>query len=91
MRRSGRTTRIKNFIVDQLLSVGGCIATDHTVFEHDVVPIDSLKHLIISVEKDVHEISNGMINVKYELHHTGGLRFIIFKTEYKTNNHDKRK
>lgn len=32
-RQTGRTTRIAQFAVDQLLSVGECIVTDHIVFE----------------------------------------------------------
>lgn len=32
-RRSGRTTRIANFVVDQLFDVGECIVSDHSIFE----------------------------------------------------------
>ncbi len=31
-RQSGKTTRIINNVIEQLYSVGQCIATDHTVF-----------------------------------------------------------
>ena len=32
-RQTGRTTRIIDFVIEQLHSVGECIVTDHTVFE----------------------------------------------------------
>lgn len=32
-RQSGKTTRIINNVIEQLYSVGQCIATDHTCFE----------------------------------------------------------
>lgn len=84
MRRSGRTTRIKNFIVDQLMSVGGCVATDHTSFEHGVLPLATFRHLIMAVEKDIYEMSNGNLVVKYKIHNsTEGINFIIFRTELK--------
>ena len=34
IRQSGRTTRIIDFTIEQLCSVGECIITDHTVFEY---------------------------------------------------------
>lgn len=35
MRQTGRTSRIINFAVEQLWSVGGVIVTDHTSFEYE--------------------------------------------------------
>lgn len=81
MRRTGRTTRIKNFIVEQLMSVGGCVATDHTSFEQPGVPLDSLRHLIRSVEKDIHELTNGELVVKYEMYTIDNIKCFIFRTE----------
>lgn len=33
MRHTGRTTRIVNFAIDQLLSCGNVVITDHAIFE----------------------------------------------------------
>lgn len=56
MRRSGRTTRIANFVVEQLLSQSRCITTDHTQFETSQYGIDSLKNLISIVENKIFEL-----------------------------------
>ena len=56
MRRSGRTTRIANFVVDQLMSQSRCITTDHTQFETSQHGIDSLKNLISVVENKIFEL-----------------------------------
>lgn len=47
-RQTGRTTRIAQFAVDQLLSVGECIVTDHIVFESVAKPrqLEELKSKI---------------------------------------------
>jgi hypothetical protein len=34
-RQTGRTSRIVDFVVDQLFNVGQCIVTDHIVFEFE--------------------------------------------------------
>jgi len=34
-RQSGKTTRIVNYVIDQLYSVGQCIATEHTCLEYE--------------------------------------------------------
>ena len=85
MRRSGRTTRIKNFIVEELFSVGGCVATDHTVFEHpELNTRTSLQHLIKHVEEAVFKKSNGTLEVSSRTYSMDGVNFIIFKTVFKT-------
>lgn len=84
MRRSGRTTRIKNFIVEELFSVGGCVATDHTVFEHpELNTRTSLQHLIKQVEEAVFKKSNGTLEVTSRTHAIAGVNFIVFKATLK--------
>lgn len=34
MRQTGRTTRIVQYVVEQLYNVGTCVATDHVVYEY---------------------------------------------------------
>jgi len=63
-RRSGRTTRIANFVVDQLFETGECIVSDHYTFEQ-VVRGDSTcnRYLMSLVEKIAHAQSNGEMEV----------------------------
>lgn len=63
-RQTGRTTRIVNHVVNELFSVGGCIATDHTVFEYEKVPLTGLQCFIERVEDLVTLQSRGINKVK---------------------------
>ena len=68
MRQSGRTTRIVNFIVDQLYTCGQCIATDHIVFESPSrVSERNLIHLVDKVKNQVRVNSNGNLRCNYEI------------------------
>lgn len=49
MRQTGRTSRIVDFTIDQLCSVGECIVTDHYVFEYPVAGPSHLQHFISKV------------------------------------------
>jgi hypothetical protein len=52
MRQTGRSSRIADFAVDQLYSVGEVIVTDHTTFEYpNTNTKDSLSHLCDIVKK----------------------------------------
>lgn len=50
MRQSGRTSRIVDFTIDQLFSVGECITTDHYVFEYPDAGEVHLKYFIDKVK-----------------------------------------
>jgi hypothetical protein len=61
-RQTGRTTRIANFVIDQLHSVGEVIVTDHTSFEFPGKDTtSSIKYLIEKVEKLL-EVSSPLSN-----------------------------
>jgi hypothetical protein len=49
MRQTGRTSRIADFTIDQLFSVGECIVTDHYVFEYPSAGESHLQHFISKV------------------------------------------
>jgi hypothetical protein len=66
MRRTGRTTRIVNHIVEQLMGVGGCIATDHAAFENDGFNIQSLEKSIVDKVLDAYNAKNKHSNSKIE-------------------------
>lgn len=51
MRRTGRTTRTIDFVVQQLLETGQCICTDHVAFEYNDCSQHQLKPFIDGVRK----------------------------------------
>jgi len=51
MRQTGRSSRIIDFVIDQLFSVGQVIVTDHIVFEYDKITQKQLTHFIDRVER----------------------------------------
>lgn len=66
MRRIGRTTRTANYAVEQLLSVGEVIVTDHTVFEYPEANTKyNLRHLVELIKQrvDSSEIENEFIKI----------------------------
>lgn len=70
MRRNGRTTRIANYAIDQLLDCGNVIVTDHFVFDEDASN-KSQDHLIEKVYEIWHKLyahigwfKNTELNVK---------------------------
>jgi hypothetical protein len=84
MRQTGRTSRIAQFAVDQLKSVGQVIVTDHIAFENVRIGRHNLGHLIKNVEM-LYSISNHQdISVAHEIHETvrgGGILFVHFWLE----------
>jgi hypothetical protein len=83
-RRTGRTTRIVNFAVEQLHSVGEVIVTDHTVFEYPGANTkDNLIHLVELVKQKVNSLE-----IKYEFIMIGGFNYVklsILKLKSKEN------
>jgi len=80
MRQSGRTTRIVQYVVDQLYSVGTCVATDHVVYECENPKLSMLVHFKEMVEREIefrsrgsrkvttnHTQINGIPHMKFEL------------------------
>lgn len=66
MRQTGRTTRIIQYVVEQLFNVGTCIATDHVVYEHKPT-FEMLKHFQESVIKEMDIKSHGTKKIKTTL------------------------
>lgn len=67
MRRTGRTSRIVNYVVTQLFEVGQCISTDHIVFEFEKTPDKRLYYFINKVEKHIDFLTNGRNSVKSKI------------------------
>ena len=76
-RRSGRTTRIANFVVDQLFDVGECIVSDHSIFEDPSWPMNKLNHLSGVVEKIAEVQSNGEMLVDSRIVRIEGSKYSV--------------
>ena len=71
MRQTGRTTRIVNFAIDQLLSCGNVVITDHATFEGH----EKAHHILIDKVYEhwnrMHYSENSHLLLKYREHHIG--------------------
>ena len=88
IRQSGRTTRIIDFTIEQLCSVGECIVTDHTVFEcPNKVTNDYLKELIKRVNHRLQYQTNGYKSCKGEIKKVDDIKVIHFKLNQNKDEH----
>lgn len=83
IRQSGRTSRIVNFVVDQLFSVGECIATDHVTFEYEKIPQTTIMQFIDRVEHAFNMCSFGSHDLKWEIINVDGRKLVHFKIKLK--------
>tara|TARA_B100001094_G_C18090875_1_gene750348 strand:- start:646 stop:921 length:276 start_codon:yes stop_codon:yes gene_type:complete len=84
IRQSGRTTRIIDFTIEQLCSVGECIVTDHTVFEYpNKVTNEDLKYFIERVDHRLQHQTNGYNSCKGEIKKVDDIKVIHFKLNQK--------
>ena len=80
LRQTGRTTRIANFVVDQLQSSGEVIVTDHTSFEFpESNNSSSIKLLIEKVERLDEANSPGNRKIEHKIIELDNLKLIRFK------------
>ena len=85
LRQTGRTTRIVQHVVEQLYSVGTCVATDHIVYEF-APKIKMLKHFKEMVEREVQFRSYGSKTVKTSHMNIEGIPYVKFELVNKENN-----
>jgi hypothetical protein len=81
IRQAGKTSRIADFAVDQLYSVGEVIVTDHTVFEYPTSNTqNSLIHLFEIIERKF-DTSNYQRKwyLDFELHKVKGFNVAYIK------------
>jgi hypothetical protein len=92
MRQTGRSSRIADFAVDQLYSIGEVIVTDHTTFEYpNTNTKDSLSHLCDIVKRRF-DMSNRQRkwNLSFEFHKVKGFNVVYIKrVERKEELHEK--
>jgi hypothetical protein len=63
MRQTGRTTRIVQYVIEQLYSVGTCVATDHVAYEFGATR-QILKHFEEMVRREMELRSHGSKKIK---------------------------
>ena len=79
-RQSGRTTRIVDFTIEQLCSVGECIITDHTVFEYPKMITNShLKNFIERVNNRLKFQTNGNMSCTGKIKKIDDIKVVHFK------------
>jgi hypothetical protein len=81
MRQTGRTSRIINFVVEQLYNVGRCIATDHIVFEYEKVSQRAIHYFIERVQRRIDTETGGTKKVKSKIITIDELYMVDFKLE----------
>lgn len=79
MRQTGRTSRISDFAVDQILNVGQCIVTDHIAFEYENGGVGILEYFIRGVLDRIKYKSNGNISCSYKIKNLDGINVVHFK------------
>lgn len=85
-RQSGRSTRIINFIIEQLLSVGECICTDHVAFEYkDKITKSHCENFANMVKGKLNYRLYQNQKFKYKIHKINDIKFIHFILEEKAS------
>jgi len=85
LRQTGRTTRIVQHVVEQLYSVGTCVATDHIVYEF-TPKIKMLKPFKEKVKQEVQFRSHGSKKVKTTNLKIGEIPYVKFELVNKESN-----
>jgi hypothetical protein len=81
LRQTGKTTRIANFVIDQLYSVGEVIVTDHTSFEFPTHNnTSSIESLIEKVYRLIEATSSGNVKIEHIIIKSNNIKLIWFKT-----------
>jgi hypothetical protein len=78
-RQTGKSSRIADFIIDQLFSFGRCISTDHIAYEFDNVKQEQLSYFVEKVKSRVETHSNGSKKIEYKFIKINGINMIDFK------------
>ena len=78
MRQTGRTTKIVQYVVDQLYSVGTCVATDHVAYEFGATR-QMLNHFEEMVRREIDLRSQGSKKIKTTTLKVDGIPYIKFE------------
>jgi hypothetical protein len=78
MRQTGRTTRIVQYVVEQLYNVGVCVATDHTVYAYEP-KLSMLIHFKEAVKREIDFRSQGSKKIKTKDIKIEGIPYVKFE------------
>jgi hypothetical protein len=78
-RQNGKSSRIADFITDQLFSFGRCISTDHIAYEFNNVNKEKLSYFVEKVKSRVEIHSHGSKKIEYTFIKINGINMIDFK------------
>jgi hypothetical protein len=81
MRQTGRTTRIVQYVVEQLYFVGTCIATDHVAYEQGITRQIS-NHFEEMVRREIELRSHGSKKIKTTHLKVEEIPYIKFEVVY---------
>lgn len=80
MRQTGRTSRIVDFVVDQLFQTGQCITTDHIAFEYKI-SMRQLENFITKVLDRIEKASHGSLKAEFNIQKVNDIYVVHFKTK----------
>jgi len=83
MRQTGRTSRIVNFAVNELFSVGGVIVTDHIAFEGFKMSNKHLDFLDERIRDRVNRETYGTHTTKSTIHRIPGTDLKVLEIKMK--------
>ena len=81
MRQTGRTTRIVQYVIEQLYSVGTCVATDHVAYEFGATR-QILNHFEEMVRREMELRSYGSKKIKTTHLKVEEIPYIKFEVVY---------
>jgi len=84
MRQTGRTSRIINFVVDQLMSTGYVVATDHCEYE-GVHSLDNLNEFSSRVIARIHKETKSKVLVRVNIFNRPGTKINLISFELVNN------
>jgi len=86
MRQTGRTSRIVDFAVNQLFSVGQVIITDHIAFEYPNTTKTMISYFIDEVKDKFRFASRGRMSCSADIINVKGTYVVHFVSERISNN-----
>jgi hypothetical protein len=78
-RQTGKSSRIADYVTEQLFNVGRCISTDHIVYEYDNISKQKLEYFVEKVKRRVEVHSHGSKKIKYKFIKIDGMNFVDFE------------
>jgi hypothetical protein len=79
MRATGRTSRIVDFVVDQLFQHGQCVSTDHITYENDRISMTELIPFVTKVIERIKHSTQEKNKAIYNIQKVNDIYVVHFK------------